>query len=280
MGDQTARHLVSYAQTLLQDSGIDDAMNEARQIAEIAMGLDRGRLTLHLDDPVSAKQEADFHRIVQARADRQPLSQLRGYRDFWGRRFIVTPDVLDPRPETEMLVAEALKYPFQTVLDLGTGSGCILFSLLAERPVATGVGVDVSDAALDVARRNAATLRIESRVRLTQSNWFESIDGTFDLIVSNPPYIAQHEMAGLSPEVALHEPHLALSDHADGLTFYRIITAQASAHLCVQGWLMVEIGPTQGPAVCAMMETAGLSNIEIRHDFDGHDRVVIGQNLQ
>jgi release factor glutamine methyltransferase len=276
MADLTVRDLVPLARERLAESGIEDSAGEARRLVELAIGVEAGRLTLHLDEPVSAEQQACFDRIVAERAARVPMSHLRGYREFWGRRFAVTSDVLDPRPDTEALIVEALSVEFETVLDLGTGSGCILLTVLAERLSAIGVGVDLSEAALTVARRNAEALGVQRRCELRQSDWFAGVTGAFDLIVSNPPYIAADEMAGLAPEVRDHEPHLALTDGADGLSAYRIIVAGAGAFLRDGGALMVEIGPTQGAAVCELFTKAGYRDVTIARDLDARDRVVRG----
>lgn len=214
--------------------------------------------------------------LCEARNSGTPMSHLLGARDFWNHRFQVTPDVLDPRPETEILVEAALQVPFASVLDLGTGSGCILLSLLAERGGATGVGADVSKAALDVARRNAADIGVAQRCTLVLSDWFTTVEGSFDLILSNPPYIALEEMAGLSAELSF-EPRMALTDEGDGLSCYRRICDGVDPYLNANGWLMVEIGPTQGDSVAAMMQAVGLTNIRIQPDLDGRDRVVLGQ---
>ncbi|HHY01774.1 MAG TPA: peptide chain release factor N(5)-glutamine methyltransferase, partial [Paracoccus sp.] len=206
---------------------------------------------------------------------RQPVSQIIGRRAFWKHEFEVTRDTLDPRPETETLVAAALELPWDTLLDLGTGTGAILLSLLAERPHARGLGVDMSQAALEVAQDNARALGIAADFR--RSDWFSAVEGRFGLILSNPPYIALDEMAALSPEVREWEPRLALTDGGDGLGAYRTIVAGAGAHLLPQGWLAVEIGPTQGPAVAGLMAAAGFRRIALRPDLDGRDRVVMGQ---
>jgi release factor glutamine methyltransferase len=200
-----------------------------------------------------------------------------GHRLFWGHRFTVTPVTLDPRPETEVLVAEALQRPFLKMLDLGTGTGCILLSCLAGMPMAAGVGTDISAAALAVAQHNANTLGLSTRARLIRSDWFEAVPGRFDLITSNPPYIAADEMAGLAPDVLHHEPHLALSPGGDGLDAYRAIAAGALARLMSGGRILLEIGPTQGAAVSALLAAQGLRNIRILQDFDGRDRVVAAQ---
>lgn len=258
----------------LSAAGVPDAMRDARLLLAHVLGIGSDRLTLHLRDVPQAEQLERFHTLVAARAARAPLSHLTGQRLFWGRPFRVTPDVLDPRPETETLVALALAEPFARVLDLGTGSGAILLSLLAERPAATGTGADVSPAALAVARGNAQALGVAARADFVLSDWCAQISGTYDLIVSNPPYIALDEMAALSPEVREHEPHLALTDGGDGLAAYRAIAAQAPAHLSPGGRLLVEIGASQGLAVAAILASAGLGQVTIHPDLDGRDRVV------
>lgn len=221
-----------------------------------------------------------FQALVARRAARVPLSHLLGYRDFYKHRFYVTADVLDPRPDTETLIEAALSRPFQSVLDLGTGSGCILLSLLAERPDAVGTGTDLSQAALAVAQRNAAQILGDQRAGFLVSDWFAQVDGLFDLIVSNPPYIAPDEMAGLQPDVCDFEPRLALTDEADGLSCYRTIITDAPEYLNDGGYLMVEIGPTQAQAVTAMMTAQGFAQITLCQDLDARDRVVFGQKVK
>ncbi len=218
-----------------------------------------------------------FLNVIAERARGRPVSKIIGAREFWKHRFRVTDDVLDPRPETETLIERALERPFETLLDLGTGSGCILLSLLAERPTVRGVGVDVSDAALAVAAENAKRLNVTNRARLIRSDWFSQVTGVFDLIVSNPPYIAESEMAALAPDVRLHDPQIALTPGGDGLNAYRVICAGVAPHLASNGRLIVEIGPTQAQAVSDLMRAAGLENITVHPDLDGRDRVVSGQ---
>lgn len=258
----------------LSDAGIPDPLTDARALLAHALLLAPDRLTLHLPDTLPPEAETRLATALNARLRRQPVAQITGQRLFWGRRFHVTPDVLDPRPESEILVATALEHPFQTVLDLGTGSGCILLSLLADQPAAQGTGVDLSPAALVIAARNAEALGLSHRARFLPSDWCASVDGRFDLIVSNPPYIAADEMPHLVPEVRDWEPHLALTPGGDGLDAYRAIAAQAPAHLVPHGRLIVEIGPTQGSAVQALFRAAGLDHVEIRKDFDSRDRVI------
>lgn len=260
----------------LQAAGVADPAGDARRLFDWAYALGQGGEPQDRDAP-NATTRAIFDRALTARQQRQPVSHITGRRAFWKHEFIVTPDVLDPRPETETLVEHALSLPFSKVLDLGTGSGAILFSLLADRPEAQGVGSDMSPEALDVALRNADALQVVDRVQLVTSDWFDNIEGQFDLIVSNPPYIAALEMPDLSPEVRDWEPHLALSDGADGLTAYRAITAQARTHLKSHGHLAVEIGPSQGAAVRDMFTAGGLIDVAILPDLDQRDRVVTGR---
>lgn len=261
----------------LAAAGVPDPATDARHLLAHAMQIGLDRLTLHLPDTLTDDTLSRFEAALQARLRRQPVAQITGFRSFWGQSFRVTQDTLDPRPETEILVAEAVSKPFLKVLDLGTGTGCILLSILGAMPMAVGLGVDLSDAALEVARDNAERLGLDRRARFTQSDWFSAVPGRFDLIVSNPPYIAASEMSSLSPEVQEWEPHLALTPGADGLAAYRTICTGASARLMTGGRLMVEIGPTQGAAVSALMAQAGLTAIRILQDWDGRDRVVMAQ---
>ena len=271
----TDEHAIALAVRLGQQflSFVPNPTREAKLLLVKATGKELHNLAM------SDFNEAAMGRYIalcERRQAREPMSHLLGTRAFWKHDFIVSKDVLDPRPETETLVQAALDVPFARVLDLGTGSGCILISLLDERPDATGVGADLSLGALEVAANNAMALGVYERCDVIVSDWFKAVEGTFDLIVSNPPYIALDEMADLSAEV-LHEPRMALTDEGDGLACYCIIADGAGVHLNGGGWLMVEIGPTQGAAVLAMFEGAGLINTEIRSDLDGRDRVVLGQ---
>ncbi|WP_371168921.1 peptide chain release factor N(5)-glutamine methyltransferase [Aliiroseovarius sp. 2305UL8-7] len=263
----------------LKAAGVDDPARDARILLAYAIGIERSRLTLVLPDDVPEVAEAAFERAIEARTARQPVAQITGSRAFYGRDFIVTSDVLDPRPDTELLVDLALGQPFETVLDLGAGSGCILLTLLAENEKASGQGGDISPAALDVARRNAALLSVEDRAEFRLGSWFDSLEvgQRFDLIVSNPPYITSVEMNDLSPEVRNWEPHLALTPGGDGLAAYREITQKAADHLEPNGWLMVEIGSTQGSAVQALFQQAGFGKVSVQKDLAGHDRVVTGR---
>lgn len=264
----------------LRAAGVADPVGDARRLMAYALGIAPDRLTLHLPDPMADAAAARFATLIDARASRRPVSHLIGTRLFWGRAFRVTGDVLDPRPETEALIALALAEPAVRLLDLGTGSGAIVLTLLAEMPGMTGVAVDVSAAALAVAELNAVALRLTDRVAFVRSDWWDAVSGRYDLIVSNPPYVADSEMAALSPEVRQWEPRMALvpaQDDGTGLTAYRQIAQGALAHLSPAGRLIVEVGPTQGAAVVAIFRAAGLTDVTVRPDMDGRDRVVMAR---
>jgi len=271
----TGNEALRAALPALRAAGVEEPARDARHLLAHALGLPLDRLTLHLADPLSVAQQQAFTVAIAARARRRPVAQITGQRLFWGRSFRVTPDTLDPRPDTEVLIEAALAAPFDRVLDIGTGTGCILLTLLAERPEAQGLGTDISPAALAVAAGNAKTLGLTARAAFQQANWLEGVQGRYDLIVSNPPYIAQDEMAGLAPEVRDHEPHLALTDGADGLTAYRALVRAAPAALLPGGRLIFEIGPTQGQAVAGLLAMSQMTDIRVLPDMDGRDRVVM-----
>ncbi len=269
-----AQDALRRAVPMLRDAGIEDGARDARVLLAHALGIGPDRLTLRLPDEMTAPQEEIYDAALKARIARQPVAQITGRRLFWGNSFRVTRDTLDPRPETEVLVAEALSQPFLKLLDLGTGTGCILLSCLKGMPMARGMGTDISDAALQVAIGNTRDLGLEAQARFRKSDWFAQVTGAFDLIVSNPPYIAAEEMPDLAPEVRDWEPHLALTPGGDGLDAYRAIAREAGSRLMPGGRLLVEIGPTQGPAVAALFTGAGLTGVRVLPDLDGRDRVV------
>ncbi|MFN7596864.1 MAG: peptide chain release factor N(5)-glutamine methyltransferase [Cereibacter sp.] len=258
----------------LQAAGVEGAARDLRLLLAFATGIPPDRLTPVLADPLPGAAAARFEAAVTARVARQPVSQIVGGRLFWGRWFRVTPDVLDPRPETETLIAAALDGEFSRVLDLGTGSGAILITLLAERAGATGTGVDLSPKALSVAAANAAALSVAGRATFLKSDWLSAVRGRFDLVVANPPYIAQAEMPGLSPEVRLWEPRLALTPGGDGLDACRSILRDVRSVLVPSGRVLLEIGASQGDAVAALCQSAGLQAVTVLQDMDGRDRVV------
>jgi release factor glutamine methyltransferase len=231
--------------------------------------------------PLSAAASDRLEAFLLRREAREPVSQILGRRAFWTIMLKVTGDVLTPRPETESLLdvvfAAFPKEQRFSVLDLGVGSGALLLAILAERPGATGLGVDVSEAALAVARENAANLGLASRAALLRSEWTAGLaDASFDLVVSNPPYIATAEIETLAPEVRDHEPRLALDGGPDGLEAYRILAPEVVRVLKPGGMFAVEIGPTQGEAVQALFLKAGAVKVAIHADLATRPRVVAG----
>ena len=269
--DQSLRAAVQ----ALAEAGIPDAAADARHLLAHALGVSRDRLILIGPDPMPIEAQESLDRLLARRIAREPVARITGQRLFWGRSFAVTPDVLDPRADTETLIATALEGAAPSrLLDLGTGSGAIALTLLAEWPQARAVATDISPAALAVAARNASALDVADRLELLLSDWFTGITGRFDLILSNPPYIAADEMPGLAPEVLLHDPSMALSPGGDGLAPYRIIAAQASAYLAAEGRVMVEIGWKQGAAVKAIFASAGWRDLRLIRDMEGRDRVL------
>jgi len=274
MTRQTGADLLPNAITRLKNAGVPDPARDARRLLSHALGCAPDRLLLHTHDKMSNKQRARFDDALAAREARQPVSHILGFREFFGRNFDVNKHVLDPRPETETLVEEALKHNFQSVLDLGTGSGAILLSLLAERPQTSGVGVDISEDALSVAKHNAAKLGLEERVEWLQSDWLQNVDGRYDLIVCNPPYIDNAVYEGLDPEPRNWEPRIALTPGEDGLQVYRVLAPRLFGHLKTGGRVLFEIGYDQGARVSALLSEAGFGNVGILQDLDTRDRVV------
>ena len=258
----------------LSIAGIDGSQLDARVLMSSVLKVAPYQASLIADKYLTKDQLEEFSKVIQRRLRRVPVSHILGYRDFFEHRFIVTPDVLDPRPETELLVVEALKESFQNVLDLGTGSGCILLSLLAKKINVQGVGIDISAAAISIARRNAKNLYLESRVNLNVSDWFSNVGKQkFDLIVSNPPYVHPNQLELLSPEV-LHEPMLALTDNEDGLNAFKEIATNAQKFMVAGGRLIFEIGFDQGPAVADILNISGFQDIRVLPDLNGSDRIV------
>ncbi|MBW7921699.1 MAG: peptide chain release factor N(5)-glutamine methyltransferase [Rubellimicrobium sp.] len=269
----TPREALRDAVARLRVAGVEDAAGDARRLLEHAGGIAPGLLSAHVDG-IDAQALARFAALVARRAAREPVAQIIGRRAFYGRDFRVTADTLDPRPETEHLVETALAAPFARVLDLGTGTGCILLTLLAERPGATGTGTDISAPALAVAHENAARLGVAGRARFHHGDWFAGLAQTgFDLVVSNPPYIAAAEMPDLAAELA-HEPRAALTDEGDGLGAYRAIAAGAGAVMVPGGRLVLEIGHAQGDAVRALLARAAFAGISLHRDLSGKPRII------
>ncbi len=265
----------------LEAAGVDTPVLDARMLLEAGAGVSRLEIVSDPRREMSAAQVEAVQTLAARREAREPISHILGRKGFWTHEFAVTPDVLTPRPETEMLVDVALEFlpPEKPalVLDLGVGSGAILLSILSERPDVVGVGVDVSDAALTVARANAAALGLSERIEWRNTPWGEGLEGAFDLIVSNPPYIPSGDIEGLAPEVSRHEPRLALDGGPDGLDAYRTLLPRVRTLLAPGGRFALEVGQGQAQAVWALSDQAGLTPLETRADIAGLDRVVIGR---
>lgn len=256
----------------------DTARSECLLLMAFATGRQVSSLRLSLDDELSDAHRLAFETAVAKRAKHQPISQIIGYRDFWKHRFIVTPDVLDPRPDTETLIEKAVELgPFNSILDLGTGSGCILLSLLAEWPNAAGQGIDVSPAALDVAGKNAQTLSLMDRSEFILGDWCTGISVKYDLVVSNPPYITQDAMDALQPDVRNWEPRMALTPEGDGLDAYRAIAIGVQNVLKDEGTLLLEIGYDQGQEVTQILVDQGMHDVQLFQDINGKDRVILAR---
>ncbi len=271
---ETARSALQRATALLNMAGISGAERDARILLAHVLEIDRAQLSLRLDEKLPNSAAFNFDQIIAMRGRHKPVSHITGKRDFWAHEFLVTDDVLDPRPDTETLVALALEYPFKRLLDLGTGSGAIVLSLLAEMPNATGFATDICDRALDIARRNAVRLSLSDRVEFRVANWFQGLSGQYDLIVSNPPYISEAEMKNLAPEVENWEPHLALTPGGDGLAAYRKIAMELARFLTPNGRAIFEIGYRQAADVKEIFTNAGFDRVNVYQDLSGHDRIV------
>ena len=269
----------------LRAAKIETADLDARVLLCVALECDATALARAPEQMLTPAQAAQLNEWLSARLAHKPVSRILGRREFYGRDFIITDRVLDPRADSETLIEAALaRLPVHQpvhkpsrILDLGTGSGCLVLTLLAERVEAQGVGADVSPEALAVAQENAAQLGVGGRADFIESDWFREIDARFDMIVSNPPYLAPGEMEWLDKDVADYDPHLALYGGSDGLDPYRLICRQAAAFLKPQAWLIFEIGALQARAVTGFMQAAGFEAVEVMKDLAGRDRVVCGR---
>lgn len=265
----------------LRDAGCETATLDARLLLSHLSGLDETQLAIKAEQEVPYALHARARRLVDLRANGKPVAKITGYKEFWGRRFCVSQAVLDPRPDSETLIEAALPLlpPEQDLrlIDLGTGSGCLLLTLLAERPRACGLGIDKSPAALRMARRNAHLLGLRRRVALRHGNWLQGVKMRADIIIANPPYIKSTEIAGLAKAVRLFDPHIALDGGTDGLGPYRHIIKPCFDLLKKGGDLLLEIGASQANAVSTLMADAGFDNILLKQDLAGRDRVLQGQ---
>jgi release factor glutamine methyltransferase len=279
----TIRDLVRAARARLVSAGVErrEAAMDAELLAREVLGWDRARFIAgELDVPPEPFHQP-FEVLLARRSRREPISEILGRREFWGLEFEVTPDVLTPRPETELIVEEALARiavsAHPRVADVGTGTGCLAVTLAHERPLATLVATDISTAALAVARRNAARHGVLDRVDFRHASLLDGVAGSLDLVVSNPPYIPTADLAGLPPEVRDHEPRQALDGGPDGLDAVRALAGQASAALAPGAWLIVEFGYGQEARVAVAVAEAGLDLVSVRPDLQGIARTVIAR---
>ena len=287
---QTFHELLTQGTQLLMNAGIEEARLDAWLLLEYTADISRAWYYAHPESEVNEEIVSEYLSLCQKRAEHIPLQHLTHQACFMGYDFYVDERVLVPRQDTEVLAEEALHQLRNVrkarILDMCTGSGCLLLSLLMELPDATGTGVDISEAALAVAERNRKNLELEKRAVLVQSDtfsgdYFQKNSGNtsleYDMLISNPPYIPTEEIGKLMEEVRFHDPVLALDGREDGLYFYRRITEQAGKYLKPGGWLMYEIGCEQGADVSAIMQGEGFAEVAVKKDLAGLNRVVIGK---
>ena len=276
-----AQVIVEAAQ-VLRRAGVPEARREAGSLLAYAIARDRTFLITHADESLAPAEVSRYRELVERRAAGEPLQYITGRQEFYGLAFEVTPDVLIPRPETELLIETALDLLKETnqpplICDVGTGSGCIVITLLHETARARGVALDISTPALHVAARNAARHHVSDRLLLVASDCFGALDSSnarFSLIVSNPPYVAARALDGLQREVRDHEPRVALSPGADGLEIIKRIVADAPRFLNSGGYLLMEIGFDQHEAVARLLDTEVWQLLDIHKDLQGIPRTV------
>ena len=270
--------VTSYIRESLKDAGITESDGEARIILREVADISPAQILSHPEMDIDCDVQKRIEDIVNRRLMREPLQYILGSWDFMGLSFVVRPEVLIPRPDTEILVESALEelHDGMRVLDLCTGTGCVIISLLKYSNGCEGVAVDISEHALALAKENAAAIIPDETLEIIYSDLYENVEGEYDIIVSNPPYIDTDVIATLEPEVKDYEPHLALDGGDDGLDLVRRIIDEAGANLCCGGALLMEIGADQGERVCELMRKAGFVDVECVRDYAGLDRVVKG----
>lgn len=269
--------MLAEAERRLAQAGVASPRLDARLLAAAALGADPSAVALRQVEPDEASA-GRFAELVERRAAREPVSRILGRREFWSLDFALGPDTLDPRPDSEILVQAVLdRLPAGPVrlLDLGTGTGCLLAALLSERPDASGLGIDIAPGAVARARANLGALGLGQRAEVVEGSWLSGIAGPFDAVLSNPPYIPTADLATLEPELAF-DPGRALDGGADGLDCYRTILLDAARVLAPGGLIAFEIGHDQGAEVAALLERSGFEGIAILPDLERRDRVVLG----
>ena len=283
--EQTLEALQRRMMQQLKTQHYETASLDARLLLEHASGLSSTDLAMQAKQEADATLIHDAQALVALRLTGMPVAKIIGHKEFWGRRFHVSPAVLDPRPDSETLIEAALALLPEDkalrLIDLGTGSGCLLLTLLAERPLARGLGIDKSRAALSLARRNThfldLNLGLRRRVALRHGDWLHGVNATADMIIANPPYIESGAIDRLDRDVRLFDPRLALDGGSDGIGPYHALIAPSFQCLTGGGHLLLEIGVTQAEAISALMAAAGFADISLRQDLAGRDRVLIGR---
>lgn len=273
----TYREAVEFGTKSLADAGVPDAALDAWYLLQMVCKIERSYYYVHGEEDITQDAQKEYEITVQKRAEHIPLQYIVGEQEFMGLRFKVNSNVLIPRQDTETLVEQVLKIvkPGMKVLDLCTGSGCVLISVLKNAPELTGMGSDISKTALLVAKENAKLHEVDAE--WVRSDLFDNITETFDVIMANPPYIPTGEILSLMPEVRDFEPENALDGGADGLDFYRKIAGQVKDYLNPGGYVYMEIGYDQGEAVSELMRNAGFTEVEVIKDLARNDRVVKGK---
>jgi len=286
----TVRGAVAAGAELLHKAGIDSARLDAEVLLRHVLGIEQTDFYLSMGEAMDATAEREFQKLLLRRAGREPVAYITGHKEFWSLDFIVNPEVLIPRPETELLVELALKLSRanagtspRNILDLGTGSGAIAVSLAKELPQARIFAVDISAAAIEIARLNARRHGVEERMGFFCGDLFEPVaeerEG-FDLIVANPPYIRSGELAGLAPEIREWEPNTALDGGADGLLYYRRIIAGAGDYLKAGGSILLELGDAMGEAVARLFaDSGGFEPAQVYRDYAGKERVIAAAKI-
>ncbi len=274
----TTDKLLAAAKAALIKADVTTPSLDARLLLEHVLNLTHADIIANLNHQPTDDQVTTFQAMLNRRLAGEPVSRILGIREFYGRDFKTSPAVLDPRPDTETLITLCLEYlppdQEQIILDLGTGSGILAITLLAERPFKRAVAADLSPAALAIASDNAKHWGVSKRITFKESNWFENIEGTYDLIVSNPPYIPASDIPNLEIEVRNHDPHLALNGGEDGLDPYRTIAAQAAQYLAPNGIIAVEIGAGQAEDIIAIFKTNDYKNLASQKDLGNHVRAL------
>lgn len=274
--------ILTSAKSTLKAAGVDSAFLDAELLMAHILGKTREFVVGRPEYELSENEEKSFAELLPRRQEREPLAKIIGKKEFWGREFLVNGSTLDPRPDSEALIEavcelfpnhdEALK-----IIDLGTGSGCLLLTILAEYPQSLGIGVDIADTTLDVAKRNAEKLGLAKRCDFILNDWAEGLNGKFDLIISNPPYIKNSDIHNLAREVSGYEPRLALEGGGDGLECYKVLFPQIKTLLNKNGKIVFEFGKGQEMDVKEILEQSGMRFVSFKSDLSGAPRCIIAE---